>query len=182
MALGHSYTLTVMGPLRRGLHLILAPTLVLLAAATASDRAVDASIRQLRRVVVPRRDGSHLLLLTSLRQLRDPTLRSFFYQLSQYGSPLVRIHAILGLAEIDESGQIDPWLVSQLESPEARYAAISNALIQGLIDTDRIGKLLEWDDLESKARGLLLGQLQFNNWKILVRHPYLLWRWTVRYL
>jgi hypothetical protein len=153
MVLGHSYTLTVMGLLRRGLHLILASTLVLSAAATASDRAVDASIRQLRRVVVPRRDGSHLLLLTSLRQLGDPTLRSFFYQLSQYGSPPVRIHAILALAEIDETGQIDPWLISQLESPEARYAAIS-----GLVDADCIGKLLEWDDLESKARGLLLAE------------------------
>jgi hypothetical protein len=144
---------------RRGLLLILAPTLLLLAASEASDRAVDASIRQLRRVVVPRRDGSHLLLLTSLRQLRDPTLRSFFYQLSLYGSPLVRIHAILGLAEIEDTGQIDPWLVSQLESPEARYAAISNALVQELIDTKNIGKLLEWDDLESKARALLLAEL-----------------------
>ncbi|MHC4080525.1 MAG: hypothetical protein ACYS15_08485 [Planctomycetota bacterium] len=147
-----------MGLLRRRLHLILALTLVFPAAAAASDRAVDASIRQLRRVVVPRRDGSHLLLLTSLRQLRDPTLRSFYYQLSQYGSPLVRIHAILGLAEIDESGQIDPWLISQLDSPEARYAAISHALMQDLIDTEHIEKLLEWDDLESKARGLLLAE------------------------
>jgi hypothetical protein len=147
-----------MGLFRRGLLLVLIPTLLLTTAAPASDRAVDASIRQLRRVVVPRRDGSHLLLLTSLRQLRDPTLRSFFYQLSQYGSPLVRIHAILGLAEIEDTGQIDPWLISRLESPEARYAAISNALVQGLIDTEHIGKLLEWDDLESKARALLLAE------------------------
>ncbi|MHC4420205.1 MAG: hypothetical protein ACYS1E_06375 [Planctomycetota bacterium] len=147
-----------MGLFRRGLLLALVPTLLLTAAPPASDRAVDASIRQLRRVVVPRRDGLHLLLLTSLRQLRDPTLRSFFYQLSQHGSPLVRIHAILGLAEIEETGQIDPWLISRLESPEARYAAISNALVQGLIDTEHIGKLLEWDDLESKARALLLAE------------------------
>jgi hypothetical protein len=148
-----------MGPYRRGLCLALVPTLALLGAASASDRALEASIRQLRRAVVPRRDGSHLLLLSSLRQLCDPTLRSFFYQLSQHGGPMVRIHAILGLAEIDESGQIDPWLVSQLESPEARYAAISHALKQGLIDTAHIHKLLEWNDLESKARGLLLAKL-----------------------
>jgi hypothetical protein len=148
-----------MGAFRRGLALVLVSTLLFPPAATASDRAVEASIRQLRRVVVPRRDGQHLVLLSSLRQLRDPSLRSFFYQLSQYGSPLVRIHAILGLAEVDENGQIDPWLVSQLESPEARYAAISNALERDLIDADHIGKLLEWDDLESKARVLLLAEL-----------------------
>jgi hypothetical protein len=139
--------------------LILVSMLILLTAGASSDRAVESSIRQLRRVVVPRRDGSHLVLLSSLRQLRDPSLRSFFYQLSQYGSPLVRIHAILGLAEIDETGQIDPWLVSQLDSPETRYAAISYALERDLLDADHMGKLLEWDDLESKARALLLAEL-----------------------
>jgi hypothetical protein len=146
-----------MGLSRRGLRLMLVPILVLLIAAS-SDRAVESSIRQLRRVVVPRRDGSHIVLLSSLRQLRDPSLRSFFYQLSQYGIPMVRIHAILGLAEIEE-GQIDPWLISQLDSPEARYIAISNALERELIDTEHIGKLLEWDDLEAKSRALLLAEL-----------------------
>jgi hypothetical protein len=146
-----------MGPPRCGLRLMLVPILLLLVAAV-SDRAVESSIRQLRRVVVPQRDGSHIVLLSSLRQLRDPSLRSFFYQLSQYGIPMVRIHAILGLAEI-EDGQVDPWLISQLNSPEVRYLAISNALERDLIDTATIRKLLEWDDLEAKPRSLLLTEL-----------------------
>jgi hypothetical protein len=147
-----------MGLACRGLRLVLIPSLLGVLIAAANDRAVESSIRQLRRVVVPRRDGSHIVLLSSLRQLRDPSLRSFFYQLSQYGNPMVRIHAILGLAEI-EDGKVDPWLISQLDSPEARYIAISNALERKLIDVETIGKLLAWDDLEAKPRALLLAEL-----------------------
>ena len=141
------------------LLLIAAPTLVLLVAATVADRAVEASIRHLRRAVVVRPDGSQLVLLSALRQLKDPTLRSFFYQLAQDDDPGLRIHAILGLGEIDESGQIDPWLIRQLASPEARYTVIANALGSDLIDTARINVLLDSEDLEPKSRVLLSAAL-----------------------
>ena len=141
------------------LLLIAAPTLVLLVAATVADRAVEASIRHLRRAVVVRPDGSQLVLLSALRQLKDPTLRSFFYQLAQDDDPGLRIHAILGLGEIDESGQIDPWLIRQLASPEARYTVIATALGSDLIDTARINVLLDSEDLEPKSRVLLSAAL-----------------------
>ncbi len=145
---------------RRGLcFLALIPILVLPAAAPSSDRAFDTSIRQLRAAVAGRSDGGHLLLLSSLRQLRDPSLRSFYLQLAHHGEPGSQIHAILGLAEIDSSGHIDPWLVSQLDSPAARYATIDNALQLDLIDTPQIKELLGWDDLEPEARVLLLAEL-----------------------
>ncbi len=116
-------------------------------------------MRHLKRAAVPNQDGSNLLLLSSLRQLRDPTLRSFFYQLSQRGDPASRIHAILGLAEIDESGRINPWLITQLDSADARYAAIGNALEMDLVDTAQIHELLGWGDLEARSRVLLLSEL-----------------------
>lgn len=143
----------------RGLHWIVVPTLLLLLAPKNADRDVDASIRHLRRAAVPAQNGTDLLLLSSLRQLRDPTLRSFFYQLSQRGGTPARIHAILGLAEIDESGHINPWLIQQLDSADARYAAIANALEMDLIETAQIQELLAWDDLESKSRVMLLAEL-----------------------
>lgn len=142
-----------------GVQLILGPLLLALLAPNASDRDIQASIRHLRRAVVPAQDGSHLLLLSSLRQLGDPTLRSFFYQLSQHGDPSSRIHAILGLAEIDESGRINPWLITQLDSADARYLAIANAFDMDLIDTAQIIELLAWDDLEAKSRVILLAEL-----------------------
>lgn len=153
-----SVTLSTMLSLSCGLRLVLA-TILVLSAPSADDRALQAAVRHLRRAVVPRRDGSHLLLLASLRQMRDPTLRSFFYELSQQGNSLLRIHAILGLAEIDESGHIDPWLISQLDSPQARYAAIVNALQLNLIETAQMEELLGWDDLEAQPRAELLARL-----------------------
>ena len=150
---------------RRGLHLILALALIAAAAPAAPaapaspERAAEASIRQLRRAVVPRPDGSHLLLLSSLRQLNDPSLRSFFYQLSQHGDPKVRIHAILGLARIGESGKVDPWLITRLENPDDQFAVITSGLELGLIDTPQIKKLLEWHDLASRGRVMLLAEL-----------------------
>ncbi len=80
----------------RRLQLVLVPTLWVLLASAPGDRAVEVSIRQLRKAVAPRGDGRHLLLLSSLRQLRDTSLRSFFQQLAQHGEPPLRVHAILG--------------------------------------------------------------------------------------
>ena len=127
--------------------------------AADSDRAVDASIRHLRSAVQPQNDGSHLLLLQSLRQLRDPTLRAFFLQLAQHSQPRSRIHAILGLAEIDPAGHVDPWLISQLDTPDARYVTISSAVGLELIDTPQMKELLGWEELQAKSRVLLLAQI-----------------------
>ncbi|MCZ6810922.1 MAG: hypothetical protein O7D97_02865 [Planctomycetota bacterium] len=143
----------------RRLQLVLVPTLWVLLASAPGDRAVEVSIRQLRKAVAPRGDGRHLLLLSSLRQLRDTSLRSFFQQLAQHGEPPLRVHAILGLAEINESGHIDPRLIAQLDSPMARHLVIASALDMELIDSGRINELLRLDDLEPKSRVLLLAEL-----------------------
>ena len=146
-----------MRPFGGGLHLLIIP--MLLAAAPPKQTHVDASIRHLRLAVVTRSDGAHLLFLAALRQLRDPSLRSFYLQLAQHGDPGAQIHAVLGLAELDPSGHIDPWLVSQLDDPAARYATIDNALQLDLIDTPQIKELLGWDDLETKSGVMLMAEL-----------------------
>ena len=144
--------------MRRAL-LVVGLSLLGLGAAAVSDRALNASIRHLRSAVRPQNDGGHLLLLQSLRQLRDPSLRAFFLQLAQNSEPQTRIHAILGLAEIDPTGHVDPWLISQFDSPDARYVTIDSAIRLELIDTPQMKELLGWEDLEAKARVLLLAQI-----------------------
>ncbi|MHC4416005.1 MAG: hypothetical protein ACYS0G_12045 [Planctomycetota bacterium] len=141
------------------LRLALVPAVLLLVAPAAGDRAVEASIRHLRSAVVPRRDGGHLVLLSSLRQLRDPTLRPLFFQLAQHEDPLVRIHAILGLAETDESGHVDTWLIRQLDAPEAQFAVITSALDSGLMDGTGIVELLGGEELAPRSRVLLWAAL-----------------------
>ncbi len=139
--------------------LVLASAVIAMAAAAVSDRAVVASTRHLQSAVQRQPNGSDLLLLSSLRQLRDPRMRAFFLQLAQNGRPMARIHAILGLAEIDPSGHIDPWLISRLDFPDARYATVENAIQLDLIDTPQMKELLGWDDLEAKSRVLLYAQI-----------------------
>ncbi len=126
---------------------------------STEDRAIEASLRHLRQTVAPQRSGADLVALFSLRQLRDESLRPFFYQLAQRGEPLVRVHAILGLGEIDETGHVDPWLITQLESPSARYTVIANALEMELLDTDQINQMLADDELEARPRVVLLADL-----------------------
>ena len=133
--------------------------MLLLAAPGPGDRAFESSIRQLRQAVQRRAGSSQLPLLASLRQLRDPTLRPFFNQLVQHHDPLVRVHAILGLAETDASARIDPALIRGLDSRHAQYAVIVNALETELIDTAAIHELLAGEDLHPGSRALLLAAL-----------------------
>ena len=144
---------------------LLVPSLLVVTAevlgtqSTTEDRAIEASLRHVRQAVVPQRNGADLVALFSLRQLRDESLRPFFYQLAQRGDPLVRVHAILGLGEISETGHVDPWLISQLQSPQARYTVIANALEMGLLDTDQVNQMLAGDELEARPRVVLLAYL-----------------------
>ncbi len=140
--------------------LLLGPAILAMAAVAAPpDRSMAASIRHLRSAVLPPAAGGQPVLLSSLRQLRDPRMRSFLLQLAQDGEPTAQVHAILGLAEIDPTGHIDPWLISQLDGPDARYATIDTAIGLDLIDTPQMKELLGWDNLEPRARGRLLAEI-----------------------
>jgi HEAT repeat protein len=138
-------------------------TLLLIVAVTfgagpARADEIDAAVRHLRKAVMRQRDGSHLPMLYALRQLRDPTLRPLFHQMVQHEDWQVQVHAILGLAEIEAEGQVDPWLITQI-LPIARERAVAEALDMGLLDTSSIQTLLAWEGLEPQPKLLLLGEL-----------------------
>jgi hypothetical protein len=119
----------------------------------------QSSIALLQRAVHAQHDGSHLPLLFALRQLRDPDLKSLFLQLAQKGDWQMQVHALLGLAEIDTKKQIDAWLVTQI-APEAQEAIVATALDLDLLPTERIGEILQWDQLRPMARLFLLAERQ----------------------
>ena len=116
-----------------------------------------AATRHLARTAAAQRDGSHLTRLASLRQMSDPSLRPFFLDLIQSDQWQVQVHALLGLAEIDEAGQLDPWLVTQVD-PRAREIVIANAIDQGLLQQEEIEELLSWRRLEPFPEALLLAE------------------------
>lgn len=134
-------------------------TLVMNPAEAADDELTETATRNLVRSVTSQQDGSHLTRLSSLRVLRDPAMEDLFYKLIQHDEWQVQVHAMLGLAEINEQQSIDPWLVTQIE-PLARDQVIANALDMDLLDTDGMKKILEWDHLESTNRLLLMAELQ----------------------
>ncbi|UCD76375.1 MAG: hypothetical protein JSV91_05505 [Phycisphaerales bacterium] len=148
--------------MRRWIGLIPFPAVAVLtitaACQTAAADTLDASIRHLRRAVIQQRDGSHLRLLLSLRQLRDPTLQPLFHQLAQHAEWQVQVHAILGLAEIDEDQRLDPWLVTRA-APAAQEQVIPSALDMDLIGPEEMTELLAWEDLPPLARVMLIGEL-----------------------
>lgn len=147
-------------------RLIPLPALALMLAGApvqpAGADALESSLRHLQRAVVPQRDGSHLRLLLSLRQLRDPTLRPLFHQLTQHADWQIQVHAILGLAEIDEDGRADPWLITRAD-PIAQEQVIPNALDMGLLGSEEIDELLAWPDLSGLGRVMLLGEFLIND-------------------
>lgn len=128
-------------------------------ASGANDAAFEASVRMLRRAIEPGRDGSNIPILGALRQLRDPALQPFFYQLIKTDRPTIQTHAALALAEIDPSRRINPWIISkQLGSPESREAAIASAILRDLIGPEQIKELLTWNDLEARPRLWLMAE------------------------
>jgi HEAT repeat protein len=127
-------------------------------AARAQANPTEAAISHLQSAVTTQRDGSHLPLLFSLRQLHDPTLRPLFHQLVQHNDWQIQVHAVLGLAELDEARQVDPWLVSQV-STAAQEAIIASSLDMGMLGHAQIETLLSRDSLSELPRLMLHAEL-----------------------
>ena len=127
-------------------------------AAAEPGEYTDLATRHLVKSVQSQRDGSHLTRLSSLRELRDPGMAPLFYDLLQHEEWQVQVHALLGLAEIDEEEGLEPWLVTQID-PLAREQVIPNALDMKLLTVDGMKKLIEWDRLEASHQLMLLAEL-----------------------
>lgn len=117
-----------------------------------------ACTRHLQRTVVARRDGSHLARLFALRQLHDPSLRPLLHKVAQSGAWQIRVHGILGLAEIEDPSRIDPWLLSQIE-PGPRQRLLANAIDMKLLGPEQMRQLVTSADLDPMSRLLLIGEL-----------------------
>jgi len=125
----------------------------------SADEFTETATRHLMQSVEIQQDGTHLSRLSSLRLLRDPAMKDLFYKLLQHEDWLVQVHALLGLAEIEDGSRLDPWLVTQID-PLARENVIANAIDMELIDREGMQKILDWDHLESGNRLLLMAELQ----------------------
>src|SRR5262245_53161231 len=86
--------------------------------ALASDEAtIEALIDHVRQALLDPSDQRLDVLLRSLRRVRDPSLRPLFVQIAASERPILRVHGVLGLAELESPQRIDMLLVKRLADP-----------------------------------------------------------------
>lgn len=90
--------------------------------------------------------------LTGLRKLRDPSTLALFSQLSINSSPMLRVHGLLGLAELEPQRGLDLLAVSRVPDPRLQGVIIYEALAEGLISEETITELSSWQTLPARVR------------------------------
>lgn len=90
--------------------------------------------------------------LAGLRTVRDPAMLAFFSQLSINPSPLLRVHGLLGLAELEPQRGIDLLAVSRIADPRLQGVIVSSALDAGLIGDQTRSELSSWASLPVRVR------------------------------
>lgn len=90
--------------------------------------------------------------LAGLRTVRDPAMLAFFSQLSINPSPLLRVHGLLGLAELEPQRGIDLLAVSRIADPRLQGVIISSALDAGLVGDQTRSELSSWPSLPVRVR------------------------------
>lgn len=121
-----------------------------------ADRATtEAAMRLLNTAVTVQADGTHNGLLRALRHLQDPALGPLFLGLSQAQHPSLRVHGILGLAEINQPRGLTVGAIAQVDRPDVQAELISAALDGDLISEDTRRTLLGWAGLDAGVKLLL---------------------------
>lgn len=121
--------------------------------APMQPRAVVEELTSLLRAAIGdsdirRRDRT----LAGLRTVRDPAMLAFFSQLSINPSPLLRVHGLLGLAELEPQRGIDLLAVSRIADPRLQGVIVSSALDAGLIGDQTRSELSSWASLPVRVR------------------------------
>lgn len=125
----------------------------------ASDRAADSAIFLLNQATLVSEDGKHNALLRALRQLRDPELKLLFKEMAQRDQPELKIHGILGLAELDPEAGLDLALLAQIERPEVQGELVTAALDDGLVSPQQAQQIVAWPGLDPGVKLLVLAGL-----------------------
>lgn len=149
----------------RGTRLLIVGWLATLFAASPALAADDErDTRQqatwlLKKATLIHRDGRQNLLLRSLRQLRDSKLEPLFSELVQRRHPGLKIHGILGLAELADPPRLDMTLVADVRSAAVQAQLISAAIDNDLLTAEDAKQLARWPDLPPAVEVLVAGKL-----------------------
>ncbi|MBC7835253.1 MAG: hypothetical protein H7Y88_09160 [Phycisphaerales bacterium] len=99
-------------------------------------------------------------ILQSLRSLHDPRLAPLFARLATTARPVLRIHGILGLGELQTPPRVDLLLVRKVGEPQAQLVILGEALRAGMLEPEQLEDVSRWPNLDQTLAVLVLGRLQ----------------------
>ncbi len=120
-----------------------------------ADDVMDAAVLLLSQSTVVDRRGTHNLLLKAIRHLSDPATQPLFEFLARSEHPGLKIHGILGLAEISPDKSVDLSLIAQIDDPLVQSTVITAAMDGELLDHERAKQILQWDGLAQEVKVLV---------------------------
>lgn len=98
--------------------------------------------------------------LAALRLLRDPDLRPLFQSLAESEHPQLRLHGLLGCAELDPARGLDTFQLKRVKSPIEQAFLFGQAARHDLVGVEQCREVLAWPgigpELEVQARARLL--------------------------
>ena len=122
----------------------------------ADEETTRAALLLLDDAVTVQIDGGHHALLRALRHLGDPKLGPLFTGLSApHRHPSLRIHGLLGSAELTPSESLGVNEIAQIRRRDLQAELIGAALDGGLLDHQAIDTLLGWPGLDPAVKVLL---------------------------
>lgn len=132
--------------------LLVLSTVAAAKAKPSADPGEETALFLLKQTVRPARDGSHNALLRGLRQLDDPELLPLFNALSASPYLSMRVHGMLGAAELSPQRRLDLSQLAEIEDKRELVQVLSAGMDDGLIDQAGMATLLGWEGLELPLR------------------------------
>ena len=118
----------------------------------ASDPATRSAIHLLRTSSQLRRDGSHVLMMRSLRQMDDPALSPIFEHWADSDQPVLQVHGILGLAQCKPQPLLGLDRLTAIDDPAVQAQLVVAAIEGELLSTDQARQLLEESNLDAGVK------------------------------
>ncbi len=121
----------------------------------ADPEDTRAAVALLREALVVGPDGRHHRLLRALRFLEDPSLAPLFRTLRENEHAALRVHGLLGTAELASPRGVTTENLVDLERDDQRAEVIGAALDGGLLLNQTLDELLAWPGLADEIKLLL---------------------------
>jgi hypothetical protein len=120
----------------------------------AADETAESAAWLLKKSTLIHQSGLHNILLRSLRQMNDPSLKPLFSALvqNQKRHPTLRIHGILGLGEIESPSQIDLALIADTKDVYTQAQLVSAGMESKLLSVDQAKQLVGWPGIDISVK------------------------------